>query len=266
MKLSSFKDMFGLEIHKEMMPYKLYTQDVRERKTIPIQEFIDAYARENPTFDDEFVPHPPSGGDGLAAIMTSMGESGAIVTVSHGDSQVQLIDIIQYARFYCMKDCAVLMLGLEKFARNLVELFKISLVKMPPLSHFLSVSSIGYQFAKAYGCFDECYDLAGKPKQFIQRCVSGGRCMTRNNEKLRVRGKLQDFDAVSLYPSAMFMMPGIAKGMPQVIGDEDIWQYDTFFVEINITELKCKCADGYTFGQVFVKGGNGSKMFGNQHV
>jgi hypothetical protein len=63
------------------------------------------------------------------------------------------------------------------------------------------------------------------------------------------------------------MMPGIPKGLPQVIGPEDdIWTFDAFFVELNITKLESKCQNGYTFGQVFAKARNGSKMFGNGAV
>jgi hypothetical protein len=87
--------------------------------------------------------------------------------------------------------------------------------------------------------------------------------MTRNNEKLIVAGKLQDFDAVSLYPSAMHMMPGIAKGKPKFIGPkDDMREFSTFFVEINITELKSKSVDDFTFGQVFSQSPKGSKIFG----
>ena len=51
------------------------------------------------------------------------------------------------------------------------------------------------------GCFIGCCQLSGKTYYFIQRCVSGGRTITADNQK-HVEGRIQDFDAVSLYPSA----------------------------------------------------------------
>jgi hypothetical protein len=86
--------------------------------------------------------------------------------------------------------------------------------------------------------------------------------MTANNRKQWVEGRIQDFDAVSLYPSAMYIMDGIPKGRPKVIERRmDIWKFDQFFVEIDIKKLKGKCE--YAFGQVYNKNDKGSKMFGN---
>ena len=67
--------------------------------------------------------------------------------------------------------------------------------------------------------------------------------MTANNEKIVVDKKIQDFDAVSLYPSAMKEMPGIPKGKPKVLSTEecqnkDIFKYDAFYVEINIKRIE----------------------------
>jgi hypothetical protein len=172
-----------------------------------------------------------------------------------------------------MKDCEVLMKGLEKFTADLTSLFEKTKTRIPNFSRFLSVSSIGYFFAKAYGCFQGCYELSGKPKEFIQRCVSGGRVMLRNNQKLDVIGKIQDFDAVALYVSAMSIMDGVPKGIPKVIEDlrhevskQGIWKYNTFFIEINIKRIVSKCPGGYSFGQVYSMSPTGAKMFGNKAV
>ena len=40
-------------------------------------------------------------------------------------------------------------------------------------------------------------------KDFVMRFVQGDRCMTARNEKHHTQIPLSDFDAVSLYPSAM---------------------------------------------------------------
>ena len=162
------------------------------------------------------------------------------------------------------------MKGLEKFDMDLKQVFNETHTKMMDVNNFISISSIGYYFAHMFGCFDGCYMLSGKPQNFIQRCVSGGRTMTANNEKQYVEGKIQDFDAVSLYPSAMYVMPGVPKGVPQVIPDgtthEELMNYDTFFIEINIRKIQCKSETPYKFGQVFRRNSVGSKVFDNNPV
>ena len=94
-----------------------------------------------------------------------------------------------------MKDCIVLMQGLEKFNNDLKEVFKHSTQTTIKINvhNFISISAIGYDFARQYGCFNDCYELAGKPQNFISRCISGGRVMTKNNEKQLINGKIQDF-------------------------------------------------------------------------
>ena len=84
-----------------------------------------------------------------------------------------------------MKDSIVLMQGLENFNSDLKEVFEHS--SQTPIKinvhNYISISAIGYDFAKQYGCFNDCYELAARPHNFISRCISGGRVMTKNNEK-----------------------------------------------------------------------------------
>ena len=177
---------------------------------------------------------------------------------------------MKYAIFYCRKDCIVLMKGIEKFDKDLAEVFNETNTQMLNVHNFISISSIGYHFAHKYGCVDGCYELSGKPQNFIQRCVSGGRTMTANNEKQYIEGRIQDFDAVSLYPSAMYVMDGIPMGIPKVLPSdvslEKLMSLDTFFIEINIKKIECKSKYPYKFGQVFHRNEGGSKIFDNEPV
>jgi hypothetical protein len=245
--LRSFAQMFNLKVHKELMVYKFYTAENRARGKVPFEEFQNAFDMENPHASD--------------AEHKQLRENAEFAKSLENDQ----IDILAYAKFYCMKDCIVLMQGLEKFSNDLAEIYKECKTDMPALSNFVSISAVGYAFALSFGCFDGCYELAGKPQEFILRCVSGGRCMTANNQKQWIEGKIQDFDAVSLYPSAMYIMDGIPKGRPKIIEKRmDIWKFDQFFVEIDIKSLKGKC--DYAFGQVFQKNQKGSKLFENGAV
>ena len=45
--LRKFAKMFNLEVHKEVMAYKLYTRENREKKLIEEKEFVRQYIEEN---------------------------------------------------------------------------------------------------------------------------------------------------------------------------------------------------------------------------
>ena len=69
------------------------------------------------------------------------------------------------------------------------------------------------------GCYDNVYQVSGAIQQFISRCVVGGRVMTNSNKQYHVKKKIADFDACSLYPSAMHYMGGSLNGKPKVLVD-----------------------------------------------
>jgi hypothetical protein len=247
--LRAFPAMFKLNVQKEYMPYKVYTAENIERKIIPFTEFLEYYDAENGVNDHH----------------KDIRKVAERIKALHDDE----IDIMKYAEFYCQMDCVVLAQGMVTFHRDLRQIFEENESFMPSIHHFLSISAIGYQFTIAYGCLDGCYALSGKPQDFILRCVCGGRCMTANNQKIIAEGKIQDFDAVSLYPSAMYVMNGIPKGIPKILTEADkpnIMQYDAFFIEINIKSLRCKSAQEYDFGLVWKMNNKGSKIYCNEPI
>ena len=64
--------------------------------------------------------------------------------------------------------------------------------------------------------------------------------MTRDNVKQHVSKLVQDFDAVSLYPSAMRLFDGFLKGMPKRITTTDyneLKNYDGLFLKVVITKV-----------------------------
>jgi hypothetical protein len=254
--LRNFKEMFNLDAHKEIMPYKIYTKENRDKRLIPVKDFIEQYKKENSKYTDE---------DKRQILLNAQYSKSLINAETKNISKMQ-IDIMKYAEFYCLKDCIVLMQGLRTFNTDLRKVFNDSETKMPSIHQFLSISSIGYAFAKAYGCMDDVYEVSGKPLDFLRRFVNGGRCMLANNEKNIVTEKIQDFDAVSLYPSAMFVMEGIPKGIPKIIPPnptrDQLNDYDTYFVEIDITFLKPKSEKPYKFPLVFRKE-NQTKIYTN---
>ena len=257
--LKNFAEMFHLNVHKEVMAYKIYNERNLNRKKVSALEFQLQYYLENK--DKKSLKEIKS--DWRQLIDNSISSNSFIKDKLE-------IDILKYAQFYCKKDCIVLMKGIEKFNNDLINVFKETDTKMLGVHNFISISAIGYRFALNYGCFDGCFELTGKPQNFILRCISGGRTMTANNEKHIVEGRIQDFDAVSLYPSAMSIMNGVPKGKPKIIPKnittKGLLKYDTFFAEINIKFLKCKSNYEYKFGQVFHFNEAGSKIFCNQPI
>ena len=104
----------------------------------------------------------------------------------------------------------------------------------------------------------------------LQKWKTLGRTMTADNVKQYIVDRIQDFDAVSLYPSAMYIMDGVPKGKPKIIlstcTHEQLMSYDTFFIEININKILCKSQRPYRFGQIFKHNDKGSKIFCNETV
>jgi len=144
-------------------------------------------------------------------------------------------DLMKYSRIYCEKDCEVLKLGMEKW----YEMFQ-QVDDRINVYQFYSLPSLADYYFRINGCYDGCYQLNGSLGSFFQNFVSGGRVCQRNNEKQRVDKHIQDFDAVSLYPSAMHLFPGFLKGTPKRIMTkcyDDIKKYDGYFLKLQITKV-----------------------------
>ena len=70
------------------------------------------------------------------------------------------------------------------------------------------LQSMASPFMLRSGCYDNVYQISGGIQQFITKCVVGGRVMTNPNKQHHVKKKIADFDACSLYTSAMYFMEG----------------------------------------------------------
>ena len=122
-------------------------------------------------------------------------------------------DMLKYVEFYCKQDVRILQQGFDKF-RYITLNGPIAM----DVDDFLSAPAIANAYFKQhiYIPAQEMYEYSGITREFIQQCVYGGRCMTRDNEKWHVTKVLNDFDAVSLYPSAMKRLY-VVKGTPKVL-------------------------------------------------
>ena len=106
------------------------------------------------------------------------------------------------------------------------------------ITEYLTLASMADDYLKIKGCYDDVFMISGIPRHFIQQCVVGGRTMTANNKKhKKMNCKISDFDAVSLYPSAMNRMDGFLKGKPKVIENFEPNKYDGYFIKIKILRI-----------------------------
>ena len=90
------------------------------------------------------------------------------------------------------------------------------------------------------GCDANVYQVSGVIQQFITKCVVGGRVMASSNKQYHVKGKIADFGACSLYPSAMYFMEGFLKGLHNVLNNTSydfLKRQDGYFVRTKIIKL-----------------------------
>ena len=192
MKLEKFPKTFNItNIKKEVFPYQYYTfQRLTENHGIGL---IDEAGNEEFNWDqDQFVENIDS-----------------IEGCRLSDTR---FNMIKYVEFYCNQDVMILKEGFNKFREMCLDELQID------INQVLTAPSLAniYFSNNLYSQVNDYYNYGGVVRAFIQRAVYGGRCMIRNNEKWKVEGELYDFDAVSLYPSAMNRL-ALITGTPQCL-------------------------------------------------
>ena len=208
-KLSKFGEMFELDQGKEILPYKLYNQETINKVFIPL---IEAKKYLN---DEEYKQ------------LVDNCKKWKII-------QGNMFNILSYSAEYCMIDCKVLCKGYWKFREWILEATELD------INNYFTLPSLANAYLLKQGCYDGVYKMAGNLRAFIQQSVVGGRTMLRKNQKQYVKGKIADFDGVSLYPSSMKRISGFALGKPKVLKTTNynkVKNYDMFIVEIKIKKV-----------------------------
>ncbi|MCB1713155.1 MAG: hypothetical protein KDH96_11985, partial [Candidatus Riesia sp.] len=144
------------------------------------------------------------------------------------------------SKIYCFYDCDVLMEGYIKFKQMVKQICSLN------IDNYISISSIAHQYMLNKNVYHNVCEVKGLSREFIQKCIVGGRVMCSQNKPCHIKGdniRIQDFDAVSLYPSAMSRI-GIPCGKPETfenISYEQIkTKYHTFFCKIKILKVGIK--------------------------
>lgn len=207
--LGSFSKIFPtLEQEKELLPYSYYTYDNCEGKEpfrLDIKD-LDKY--------DE--------------LKTSENKEIFLANAKRWNClQNGKVNMLQYSGEYCKLDVKVLNDGLIEFCKAIEIISADNPFEYAPLqaTDSYTLPSLIFDILLMKGCFDDTYTISGVPQQFIQRCVVGGRCMLKDNEKQYFKQhtkdgvvrSVQDYDSVSCYTSAFVRMKGLLKGIPKPI-------------------------------------------------
>ena len=213
-----------LKIKKEVMPYDLYNQETLLRRFIPIDECLKHFKSSIKT-DEELE-------EDKKEFIKNCEEWELIYNGK--------IDIYEYSAIYCRMDCKILKSCYSVFREWCLKDFNLD------INNILTIPSLAERYFKNEGCFEGCYALSGLIQLFIGQAIVGGRTMMANNKKDKILDQiLNDFDAVSLYPSAMSRIKGFLKGVPKVIKNTDyneIKNYDGYFIQIKILKVGIKRA------------------------
>ena len=111
-----------------------------------------------------------------------------------------MFDFIENSSIYCKMDCKVLMDGYEVLRQWVLEHTELD------VDNYTTIQSMASPFMLKSGCYGDVYQISGVIQQCMSKCVVGGRVMTNSDKQYHVKKKITDFDACSLYPSAMHFM------------------------------------------------------------
>lgn len=258
-KLSAMSSMFDLAVgDKDAYPYTLLTEE-NSRAHIPLETCYEHLKQEQ---IDDFTHNA--------------------IKIGALNQDNNLVDFELYTKHYCMQDTRILAQAFTTFRKQIMQVTNIDIFTM------LSLPQLANQYLIDQECYNGCYAISGIASDFIRRCVVGGRCMIAKNESYHVKiegdstivngvntqddlnkGALADFDAVSLYPSAMARMNGFIKGLPKVLSQEQIEQFETqkqamdaYFVEIEVLSVDIH----REFPLLSIKNKQGIRKFTNELI
>lgn len=222
-KLAKFSQMFQIsDTVKEVMPYHLYTRESVKNKQLNEPAAFREYVTGSQWFKDL------NDEDRARFLKNSEG-----------------LGLIDYAAFYCRADVLLLWKGLSKMRETLKELTGLK------MDDFNTIPGIAYATLKkeVLEKLPNYYEYSGTADAFIRSGCVGGRVSTlipegeKHAAKCKICRPLVDFDAVSLYPSAMTLLkiplgvPIVEKYKPVKILKEifnDLQQFPFYVMRFNI--------------------------------
>ena len=211
-KLANFPKCFpeefkNLNIQKELFPYRYYTYERvlmynnNEKHNIikPIGIIADCGNDELPIWTHE-----------------QKEQFNKNIDIAQARIDNDKFDMLKYCEFYCQQDVNVLRVGFNAFRKaalkDPINLDIFNYLTAPALAQ-------AYLNREVFLPNNNLYMLSGHVRDFVMKAIYGGRCMTKQNKRWRITDKLDDFDACSLYPSAMARLFTI-EGTPKVLTND----------------------------------------------
>ena len=227
MPLAKFGKTFGLQVSKEIMPYNMYSLDNIDKRYIPVAntyKYCEIQVKQKNT--DVKVSD-----DMVNKYYKEFIDNATKWNCIKNDK----LDIIEYSKIYCEIDVDVLEQGWNKF-NDMLNQLDID------VNDYISLAQLANDYMTIQGVYDDVFKLSSTPRQYMTKAVVGGRVMCAYNKKDIRTGRLQDFDAVSLYPSAMYRLGGYLKGRPKVLQQEQLNKEfldscDGYIIQIKITKV-----------------------------
>ena len=176
--ISKFNEFFSLNknFEKEIFPYNYYNED-----TYLIGDVENCWQNEAPEWENEKIIKFKENIEKLG------------LTLNGGKFKTK-----EYCIYYCKRDVEILKEGFNVFRTMTKTNLNIDIID------YLSLSSLAYGYFSQEAFSDRnIYEYTGMTREYIRSSVMGGRNMTGENLKWKVEEDIVDFDACSLYPSAM---------------------------------------------------------------
>jgi len=149
----------------------------------------------------------------------------------------------EYYKEYLTLDCLVLKKGIEVFNNVIQEITKGKC----SVYESLTISSLIDKFLFKEGCYNGVCKVKGNLRNYISKAITGGRVHANEKYKKKIiKGKIADYDGVSLYPSAISRLcreKGLPLGKPDRYNKDELkdWKnklYSILTIKINKVNKK----------------------------
>jgi hypothetical protein len=209
--LKKFQSNFGLSkefAKKEAISYEYYTKE-NNNKRIPVLDYNKLLSTDEQLI---FLKN--------------------VINEQSFDPETKTFNPMDYYKDYLRLDCLVLKKGLQKFNKLIEEITENKM----NIYECLTISSLTDKYMKIEGAYDEVYEVQGNLRAYISKAVYGGRVsVNKKYIKKIIKGKISDYDGVSLYPSAINRLCrklGLPKGKAKRLLQQDFKNWENYTYSI----------------------------------
>ena len=237
-RLADFPSIFGLDkkySKKEAIGYTYYTKENIQKgiKRVSIDEYLlHIHKTEKYTLDK----NP----DEIRKEFVSILEDNK----KEFDYCEGKFNPVKYYKYYLKYDCLVLQKGIQKYVEIVNDITSQNNKTPLYLHKYLTISSLTDAYMKVNGAYEGIYEMSGYLREFCSRAIQGGRVnVCKDFVKKVINDKLDDFDGVSLYPSAIDRCCkelGLPIGEGKVITDFSVEKYDYYIVKVLLKKINKK--------------------------